>query len=557
MALENKIKITEEIKKRYFDLLSNVLDIKTALDVLILFDDDFLNQRATIWQWQAKLLYKSSKDDITKNHPIRELLVAANGSGKSQCIVSPLATWCCLTQDQSQVVVTTASGQQLDKQSARYIKRICTNANNFFRSYFDFEVFDINTRQIKNIITESYIDLFATDEAGKAEGWHPLKVDGKFMIIVDEAKSVIDDIFDALDRCNGFTHYIMTSSPGDNIGRFYDIFSMDDSPFNLTQITAFECKHISKEHIATQIKLHGEHDPFVRSSIFAEFTSVGKQVVIPREILLQNNKFFIPQPSFGPIRAGLDLSAGGDETVLSVWLGYELIAQECIQCKYTPATIDMIITWFHKYKLKAENVYADDGGIGRSMIDMLYERGWPVNRILNQRAPVDSTRYVNLITELWFNVKRYVEENLIDLNYIVDNGIRRKADNKLIDQLSTRFYKRQNVSGKLILESKEEARKHGHPSPDRADAMVLAWYPYYFDLTKVQELVEVKKDNRYTVIPADEIVEWYNNRVFDNRGKSRDNSNIKDGRYIKPILSEYERQRYFNGETVSKQTVVI
>jgi hypothetical protein len=78
---------------------------------------------------------------------------------------------------------------------------------------------------------------------------------------------------------------------------------------------------------------------------------------------------------------------------------------------------------------------------------------------------------------MWFNFKRFVEEFQVLLRY----------DKTSENQLSSRYYKLQPVSGKIILESKEEARRKGHPSPDRADAKVLAWCRYIFPLACLQE----------------------------------------------------------------------
>jgi hypothetical protein len=44
----------------------------------------------------------------------------------------------------------------------------------------------------------------------------------------------------------------------------------------------------------------------------------------------------------------------------------------------------------------------------------------------------------------------------------------------LIDQLANRYYVQASKS-KIKLESKKEAKANGHPSPDRADATVLAF----------------------------------------------------------------------------------
>lgn len=47
-------------------------------------------------------------------------------------------------------------------------------------------------------------------------------------------------------------------------------------------------------------------------------------------------------------------------------------------------------------------------------------------------------------------------------------------DGDLFAQLSSRRYEYQSSTGKMILEGKDKLKKRGLPSPDRADAFVMA-----------------------------------------------------------------------------------
>lgn len=449
--------------------------LASPLEVLAFYDDSINSGEARIYDWQKERL-ETFVGNADKSI-IYEAVIAANGVGKSQYILAPCAVYNALVYVESLTIVTTASGEQLDTQAFRYIKRLCERVNALHKEELGIDVFKINYRQIYCNITGSFIDLFATDEPGKAEGRHPISNNGQFAIIVDEAKTVSDEIFAALERCTGITRRLDLSSPGDCSGYFYDICTHPDTPYDIRKVTAFECPHIKKEEIEWKIKKYGLNDPLIRSSIFAEFTSVQDSVVITRAKLLECIKFCSQEKFFGEKRAGLDLSAGGNETVLSVWLGNIQLAQECFRYSDTTKGRDEVITMIIKHKLKPQNIFADDGGIGRSMIDMLAEKGYKVNRVLNNSRAVDYSRYANRGTELWYNFSRFVEENLVKLI----------KDSMLIDQLSNRYHRRQAGTGKLILELKKEAIAKGHPSPDRADACVLAWLPYVYPLDNEPE----------------------------------------------------------------------
>jgi len=479
--------------------------VKTPLNILCLYDDDILSGVKTIWPWQVEILNYLGGVKSPGDPAIKAMLMAANGSGKSQMILAPFAIWMAMRFEESLTIITNASGKQLDNQALRYITRLATKVNSLHQQQFGMDVFECQYRKLKNNITESFIDMFATDEPGKAEGWHPIKHNGEFAIIVDEAKTVSDDIFQALERCTGYTRRLDVSSPGRCGGTFYVDWNREIKDIYKKKVTAFECPHIPTSEIEDKIKKYGLHDPLIRSSIFAEFSSTDEQVVLGRELVLKNINLCKKQVHFGPLRGGLDLASGGDETVLSVWSGNIEVGLHTFRNKDTSVTVLQIINAIQSYKgkLKPENIYADDGGIGRSMLDNLREKGYKVNRVLNQTRPYDITRYVNRGTELWFSFKRFIEEFQV---YFLKDEVG-AADGLLISQLSNRYYTVEQRSNKIILESKEKARKQNHPSPDRADAVVLAWSPLIWPVEELSGPANAKEAKRG--LTPEEIIERY------------------------------------------------
>jgi hypothetical protein len=112
-----------------------------------------------------------------------------------------------------------------------------------------------------------------------------------------------------------------------------------------------------------------------------------------------------------------------------------------------------------------------------------------VNRILNQTRALNTQRYANRGAELWFTIKRLVEERLILLP---------KDDTTLRNQLTNRYFSQSNTNGKILLESKQEARAKGRPSPDRADAVALAFtgltiHDFLDNISGAQETPNVTK----------------------------------------------------------------
>lgn len=476
-------------------LPKGILD--SPLSMLCFYDEDIqkgaLNptEGVRLDDWQREILAYFGREHNYGDPELKAMLLAANGSGKSQYILAPLAIWMLMRYPESLTIITTASGAQLDQQDLRYCVRLANKINRQHKEFFPAGIIECQYRKLTNKLNESYIDMFATDEPGKAEGKHPLKHDGKFCIIVDEGKTVNDEIYTALERCTGSTHRLDISSAGKSSGQFYVDWNFEGKrPVYKRKITAYDCKHLKPDDIQEKIDKHGLFDPLVRSSIFSEFNSSNQQVVVSREMLMKNITLSNIYYDFGSLRGGLDLAAGGDENSFSIWKGNKEIERHNFRYADTNKTVSKVVGIIESFngELTPENINADDGGVGRGILDnfrntktTMFPAGFNFRRYLNQSVPNDKTRYANRGTELWFTFKRFIEDYLV--LFLKDNN--NQVDKTLIDQLTNRYYVISDGTGKLRLESKQKAKLNGHPSPDRADAVILAWARLIYPINEI------------------------------------------------------------------------
>jgi hypothetical protein len=135
--------------------------------------------------------------------------------------------------------------------------------------------------------------------------------------------------------------------------------------------------------------------------------------------------------------------------------------------KDTMASVGRFIAEFRKWKLKAEDIYADVGGMGVVMCDALRAEGWDVRRVNFGERAIRDDQFVNRAAEMWIEFGRMVEEGKVNLGPV-------GTDEVLLQQFVSRKV-RTNGKGKLTLEGKDELRARGVNSPDRADAVVLAF----------------------------------------------------------------------------------
>ena len=454
------------------------------------------------WQMRASKLIGTPKV-FTKETPLQLLLPAANGSGKDALVVSPTALWFACSQIRSRCIITSSSHIQMQRQTQSYIRTWATMANQRSNELgLGEDLFTIQKDYIHCPRTGSEIVMFVTDEGGRAEGYHPFPdyPDGKVMIIINEAKTVLDELFEHLSRCT-YAYWLEVSTPGHTNGHFYRLASGKrtisyPAPFQLgkrylMRVTSYDCPHIPRQKIEDDKADWGESSPIFRSKHLAEFTSEGESVVIPRETCNSLKDYIQELRGQNKVRsvlfketpmerfAGLDLAAGGDENALYIFDGNYCIGREVFRITDTNATVQLLVEFFQKWQLKEDCIIADHGGVGIGMLDNLRDNGkYNVHRVFFQGAARNKAIFANRAAEIWFNLGRFIQEQLIVLPH---------DDEALWTQLGERYYT-QAVNGKIKLETKHEAKANGRPSPDRADAVALA-----FSLFTIQDIQQPKQ----------------------------------------------------------------
>lgn len=418
------------------------------------------------------------KQRATDKNPIIYNIVAANGAGKDTYIIAPFACWFTLTRIKARCVITSSSHSQLVNQTFKPLSDMCQDFNELMGE----KIFDCTELRITCARTGSMIKGFVTDEAGKAEGFHPdpTYADAEMAVLFGEAKSIADDLWTAFARFTGYNYWIELSSPGGAAGHFYrtssDVNTLrhPDAPQlgrrYVRHITAYECPWISHAHINDQISQHGEESAFVKSSILAQFTDIEAGNFI-KEDIVRRCLALKPRTTGTDIGIGMDIAAGGDEFTIFVRRGNEPIDKFFWRQRDTSISVELADKFLEPYKHDSYTFNADNGGLGHPVIDQLTLRGWRINRRNNQ-SPASAPRlFGNLGAQMYWHTKRLIERAEIILP---------ADDEKTMHQLMTRALNgKESAQGKITLQSKKEARAQGLPSPDRADAFVLCFFSYH------------------------------------------------------------------------------
>ena len=376
-------------------------------------------------------------------------VVAANGSGKTDRLVAPLILWFLHTYPKGKVVFTSGSFRQLSNQLWPAVRKHRSKFPNW-----NFLSEEVRTPE------GGFALGFSTDDPGRAEGWHG-EPDAPLFLIIDEAKTVPNAIFEAFDRCTRICQ-LWVSSPGSPRGQFYDSHHKTASLYWTRKVPSMECPHIPEERRELDRIKYGEDHPLYRSKHLAEFTEDSERLVISPQRLREALTIQPEANDDGEVVAFCDFAAGRDENVLAIRKGNRVRIVKAWVEKDTVQACRQFVKMFQEHGLAPGQIYGDADGLGTGFICQMAEEGWHVNRFHGGQAASDKDEYANLIGEVWHVAAREIERGRINLGEI---------DPTTFEQITTRKSEWSDT-GKLRCESKEKMQKNGIKSPDRADALL-------------------------------------------------------------------------------------
>ena len=162
----------------------------------------------------------------------------------------------------------------------------------------------------------------------------------------------------------------------------------------------------------------------------------------------------------GGIVVGADIARFGDDrTVFIKRQGLQVVGVKVLEKKDTQESASVLFDFAQGGK-----IIIDDTGVGGGVTDRLKKLGANVIPINFGGKAQNKNKYPDIISEMWFCLA----------DQIKNIGIPR--DLELMAELAGRYYKYTNDERRKV-ESKEEYKKRtGRRSPDKADALILAFY---------------------------------------------------------------------------------
>lgn len=367
----------------------------------------------------------------------------------------------------------------------------------------------VNLTDIQLATGEKALGL-STNEGTRFQGWHARP--GSFLlIVVDEATGVRPDIYEAIEgiSAGGDVRLLLLGNPTEPSGYFFDIFDGESPIWQRYTIDAFDTPNlvgvdldallsmgeseldssersylVTRRWVRDRYMEWGVDHPEWQSRVRGEFPQNADVSLIWRSWLDEaKGKDAAYDPENGPLVAGVDVAGPGeDETVLYVRQASSIL-DACAFSAPDPrgSVLGRLRDQLHR-GLKQVNV--DTAGIGYYFAQYLRDNlpeSVTVNDInVGEGATSDAAKekYLNLRAELYWALRERFQSG----------DMRGLTDPVAINQLASLRYTH-DARGRVVIEKKDDARKRGVKSPDRAEALMLAFAPENFEdkLTKAIE----------------------------------------------------------------------
>lgn len=430
-------------------------------------------------KWQEKILRDISIHIQRNNGKIppdmfRLAVASGRGIGKS-ALVSWLILWMLSTRLGSTIIVTANTEQQLRSRTWAELGKWLTLAINnhwFHKTATAIKPepwFEEALKRDLKIDTGYYYaqaQLWSEENPDAFAGIHS---NYGVCLIMDEASGIPAPIYSVSE---GFfseptenRFWFTFSNPRRNTGPFYDSFHGKRKFWNNLQIDSRTVEGTDQKLFQSMLEQYGEDSTVARVEVLGEFPHADDDAVIPMELARAAVERDVSLTATEPIVWGLDVARyGGDNSALCIRQGNTVFEIKTFKSMDLMQLCGAVKNLYDDSTAmnQPQEILVDVIGLGSGVVDRLSEQHLPVRGVNVAESPATSKNYLNLRAELWFKIK----------DWLVQRDCRLPNDDELVAELAAPSYK-YTSTGKIKIESKEEMKKRGIKSPDKADALAL------------------------------------------------------------------------------------
>jgi phage terminase large subunit len=340
--------------------------------------------------------------------------------------------------------------------------------NELLKGFFKWTATRISVRGFESTW---FAPAIPSSNADSLSGFHAKHL----LYLIDEAPGIKESSWPVIEGAltTPGSKAIMIGNPTKISGYFYDAFGANAADWRGSTISCIDSKYADPEYPRRIARLYGINSNIYRVRVLGQFPKGEDDSIL--DIDLVREAMVREGAPTGVIEGGCDVARyGNDRTEIYIRKGYEVVDHKEIFMSdlstLEAVCMNLIRLW------KPESFKVDQTGMGSGVVDSLIKQvqhehlPTMIVGIDNNQTAVDKEKYENAGTEMYFNL-----QEVLKLGKIPD-------DDELLGELSLRKYRIHKVTGRLVINSKEDLRMDMKRSglivrsPDKADALALCFY---------------------------------------------------------------------------------
>lgn len=390
---------------------------------------------------------------------IQIAVASGHGVGKT-ALVAWVILWFMSTRAAPQIVVTANTASQLTGKTWRELGKWHKLA--IHKDWFQWTA-------TKFYLKERPEDWFATAQPWSKEraeafaGTH----DKNVLMLFDEASAIDDGIWEVAEGAmtTPGAIWLAFGNPTRNTGRFRECFRRFRHRWHRMQVDSRKAKKADRTKIDAWIEDYGEDSDFVRIRVRGIFPRASSNQLIDGD-LVEEAMRRKPHPGANDSAAKIlvvDVARfGDDQSVVAIRQGTEFRVLR----KYRELDLEQlsfrVAEWIDAETPDA--VFVDANGMGAGVVDRLRALGYEVTEVNAGFKAADDRTYYNKRAEMWGAARDWLRR-----------GGCLPDDEELKDDLTGPEYGFDN-KGRIQLESKDDMKARGLPSPDTGDCLAMSFF---------------------------------------------------------------------------------
>ena len=391
----------------------------------------------------------------------RVAVKSGNGLGKGYC-AAVAVLWFLHCHDPAIVLSTAPTFRQVRHILWRQLRRLHREASGVLGGKM------LDTRW--EISDERYAIGLSADGADQFQGFHCENM----LVVVDEAEGVRDEIYEAIEAVmtSASPRLLLIGNPTTVTGAFRRAFYQERRLYCTVSISALDSPNVKEgkvvipglttaEWVRERRETWGEDDPIYRARVLGEFPDQEENTLIRlADIEAAAGK---DGGESGEVVLAVDVARfGSDSSVILRRRGFRVEEIKTFKRMDTMQLAGWVAAAIRESS--PARVCIDEVGIGAGVVDRLKEQGYNVRGVNVGRSARQDKVFSNLRAEGYWRLRELFASRQISI----------PADGQLMGELAALRYG-YDSQGRVQMESKDDMRGRGLPSPDKADALMLAF----------------------------------------------------------------------------------